>query len=113
MVLAGFGSFWVVPCFSNYEIMDLSTRLRGINIVQPVELHETRHRDKISLYNYKNICSHKDTCRCNISLRKVPGIFSSVCTCCDFVPATCSRYSPSYMSPHCRLNKFFVAATCP
>ena len=80
--------------------------------VQLVELHGTRRGNKVTpklvLHNYKSIISHEGTCRCNISLKHVPTTFSCVCTCCDFVPATC----PCYMSPHCALHKFFFFCRC-
>ena len=65
--------------------------------VQQVELRATCRGDKISrklvLHNYKSISLHEGTCRCNISLGHVPATFSCVCKCCDFVPATCPRYT--------------------
>ena len=64
---------------------------------QQVELCATCRGDKISpklaLHSYKSISSQKGTCRCNMSLGHVPATFSCVCKCCDFVPATCSRYT--------------------
>ena len=67
-----------------------------------------------------------------MSLQHIPGTFSIVCKCCDFVPAICPRYTsllhvasvpllhkfyvaatrPCYMSPQCVLHKFYVAAAC-
>ena len=32
-------------------------------------------------------------CRCNIALKHLPATFSCVCTCCNFVPATCPLYT--------------------
>ena len=64
--------------------------------VQQVKLRATCRGDKISpkpLHNYKSISLHEGTCRCNISLGHVPATFSCVCKCCDFVPATCPRYT--------------------
>ena len=62
-----------------------------------VELHGTRREDKITpklvLHNYKSISSHEGTRRCNISLKHVPATPSSVCACCDFVPATRPGYT--------------------
>ena len=61
--------------------------------VQLVQFHVTRRGDKITpklvLHNYKSISSHEETCRCNIPLKHVPATFSCVCTCCNFVAATC------------------------
>ena len=50
---------------------------------------------KLLLHSYisMSISSHEGTCRCNISLGQLPASFSCVCKCCDFVPATCPRYS--------------------
>ena len=65
--------------------------------VQQVELRATCRGDKISpklvLHNYKSISLHEGTCRCNISLGHVTATFSCVCKFCDFVPATCPRYT--------------------
>ena len=66
--------------------------------VQQVEvLRATCREDKISpilvLHNYKIISLHEGTCRCNISLGHVPATFSCVWQCCDFVTATCPRYT--------------------
>ena len=75
--------------------------------VQQVELRATCRGDKIfpklALHNYKSISSHEGTCRCNISPGHVPATFSCVCKCCDFVPATCPRYT----------SLLHVALTCP
>ena len=45
------------------------------------------------LYTMRSVSSHEGTCRCNASLGHVPAPFSSVCRCCDFVSATCPRYT--------------------
>ena len=79
------------------------------------ELRGTRRGEKITpklvLHNHKSISSHEGTCRCNISLGYVPAKFS--CTCCDFVPATCARYTTLiHVVPACT-TCVFVAATCP
>ena len=90
--------------------------------VQQVELSLTCPGDKISpklvLHNYKSIILHEGTCRCNISLGHVSATFSCVCKCCDFVPATCSRYtSLLHVASVCTTQIFLslqhVAATCP
>ena len=103
-----------------------------------VELHGTHRGDKITpklvLHNYKRISSNEGTCCCNISLKHVPATFSCVCTCCDFVSATCPATRPCYMprypsllhvlatrrcymSPQCALHTVFslqhVAVTGP
>ena len=87
--------------------------------IQQVELRATCRGDKISpklvLHSYKSISSQEGTCRCNISLGHVSATFSCVCKCCDFVRATCPRYSSvkfCCMSPQYVLHKFFVPATC-
>ena len=56
--------------------------------------------------------SHKGTCRCNISLGQVPATFSCVCKCCDFVPATCSRYTSLLRVASVCTKQVFVAAAC-
>ena len=52
---------------------------------------------KFNKLNFKKSCksisSLEGTWRFNISLRHVPATFSCVCTCCDFVPASCPRYT--------------------
>ena len=72
--------------------------------VEEVELHGTRRGDKIIrklvLHNYKSISSIERG-DCNLSLKHVTATSSCVCTCCDFVPATCL----CYMSPQCALHK--------
>ena len=72
--------------------------------VEEVELHGTRSGDKIIrklvLHNYKSISSIERG-DCNLSLKHVTATSSCVCTCCDFVPATCL----CYMSPQCALHK--------
>ena len=51
------------------------------------------------------------TCRCNESLKRVPATFSCVCTCCDFVPATCPRHTTlTHVASVC-MTHLFVAAT--
>ena len=61
--------------------------------------------------------SHEGTCRCNISLGHVPATCSCLCKCCDFVPATCSRYTSLLHVPQCvihlLLSLLHAAATCP
>ena len=78
--------------------------------VQQVELRATCRGDKISpklvLHSYKSISSHEETCRCNISLGHVPATFSCVCNCCDFVPATCPRYTSLL---HFRLSVYYTS----
>ena len=84
--------------------------------VQQVELRATCRGDKISpklvLHSYKSISSHEGTCRCNISLGHVPATFSCVCKCCDFVPATCSRYTSLLHVASVCTAQVFVAAAC-
>ena len=58
-----------------------------------------------------------------MSLQKIPGtctrnIFSCVCKCCDFVPATCPRYTSLLRVASVLTTQVFcpmshVAATCP
>ena len=79
--------------FQRYVAETCLTKCTGF-----VELHGTRRGDKITpkfvLHNYKSISSHEGhVASCNISLGHVPATFSSVCTCCDFVSATCPRYT--------------------
>ena len=71
------------------------------------------------LHKYKSISSHEGTCRCNISLGHVsakypwdmyPQHFSCLCTCCDFFPATCPRYTSlqhGRVSVHYKFIYFF------
>ena len=54
----------------------------------------------------------RGTCRCNISLRHVPATFSCVCKCCDFVPATCPRYTSLLPVASVCATQVFVAAAC-
>ena len=70
----------------------------------------------------KSISLHEGTCRCNISLRHVPATFSCVCKCCNFVPATCPRYTSllhvasvctTQVFCRCNMSLQHVAATCP
>ena len=93
--------------FNSVAGTTVHTKFRGIlatfcpcnmsHEVQQVELRATCRGDKISpklvLHSSKTISSHDGTCRCNTSLGHVPATFSCVCKCCDFVPATCPRYS--------------------
>ena len=84
--------------------------------VQQVELRVTCRGDKISpklvLHSYKSISSHEGTCRCKISLGHVPATFSCVCKCCDFVPATCPRYTSLLPVASVCTTQVFVAAAC-
>ena len=58
------------------------------------------------------VSSHEGTCRCNISLGHVPATFSCVCKCCDFVPATCPRYTSLLPVASVCTTQVFVAAAC-
>ena len=61
----------------------------------------------------RSVNSHEVTRRCNISLGDVPATFSCVCICCDFVPATCPRYTTLMHFASVCTTHLFVAATCP
>ena len=58
------------------------------------------------------VSSHQGSCRCNISLGHLPATFSCVCKCCDFVPATCPRYTSLLPVASVCTTQVFVAAAC-
>ena len=64
------------------------------------------------LCTMRSVSSHEETCRCNISLGHVPATFSCVCKCCDFVDATCPRYTSLLHVASVCTTHVFVAATC-
>ena len=57
------------------------------------------------------VSSHHGTCRSNRSLGHVPATFSCVCKCCDFVPATCPRYTSLLHVASVCTKQVFAAAT--
>ena len=66
----------------------------------------------LKLFTMRAVSSHEGTCRCNISLGHVPATFSCVCKCCDFVPATCPRYTSLLHVASVCTKRIFVPATC-
>ena len=79
--------------FSNWYNTDLGV-ISSLRRVPAMKLSLGQGRgDKITpklvLYQFTT----EGTCRCNISPKHGPATFSCVCTCCDFVPATCPRYT--------------------
>ena len=56
--------------------------------------------------------SHKGTCRCNLSLGLVSATFLCVCKCCDFLSATCPRYTPLLRVASMCTKQVFVAVAC-
>ena len=64
------------------------------------------------LCTMRAVSSHEGTCRWNISLGHVAATFSCVCKCCDFVPATCPRYTSLLHVASVCTTQVLVAATC-